>query len=496
MTSMLYYQIQRGTTFNKNHQKRLTLHSKLYGLQLKSMVEKDLALFIELANKILQAEKETPVVKPIHPRTIFDRFDLDLPDKAISEQDFKNALEDILLHTPKTTSNHFFNQLSGGRNSKGMLGELLAVMLNSTMATYKVAGPQVGVEQIMVKKICEIIGYDPKKSLGTMAPGGSMTIFKAMLMARDFYDKESKNKGVTKQMTLYTSAESHYSVPKNAAFMGVGRENVRFVKTNEQGQMNPSHLEELITEDLALGKHPFYVNATCGTTVLSVVDPINEIADVSEKYHLWLHVDGAYLGTVIFSEKYNFLTNGLHRANSFSLNSHKLLNTPISTSFIVTKHPECLHNTFGIEADYLYQTSTDEHNLGKISLQCGRRNDALKMWCLWKSVGTKGLGDIIDHEFYLADVARNYVKNNPNYTLYSFENSIAVCFNYKDIPAKDLCTQLYRQGKLMVGYGSFRENEFIRLVMVNGGNSKNDILNFFKKLEEFADAAFPVSVDS
>ncbi len=459
------------------------------------MAREDLALFNELANKLLNAEENDPVVKPVHPRTIFDRFDLALADNAIPEAEFKAALEDIIMHTPRTASNHFFNQLFGGRNSKAMLGDLLAVMLNSTMATYKIAGPQVGVEQVIIKKICEIIGYDVETSAGTMAPGGSMTIFKAMLMARDHYDENCGKEGVSKQMTVYTSIESHYSVPKNAAFMGIGRNNVRYIKTDDQGRMLASDLELQIKKDLEDGKHPFYVNATCGTTVLSAVDPIDELASVTEKYNCWLHVDGAYLGSIIFSEKYKVMAKGLDRAQSFSINGHKMLNTPISTSMIVTKHPEALHNTFANDADYLYQTSTDDYNLGKISLQCGRRNDALKMWCLWKSVGTKGLGEIVDHEFFLADVARDYIRNNPNYELYSFDNAIAVCFNYKGIPAKDICTHLYREGKLMVGYGKFKEDEFIRLVMVNGGNSKEDILNFFKKLEVHADAFLAEKVD-
>lgn len=454
------------------------------------MAHKDLALFNEIALKLLKAEEETPVVTPIHPKEMLTRFDLSLDENPISEEEFKNALEDIIMNTPRTASNHFFNQLFGGRNSKAMLGDLLSVMMNSTMATYKIAGPQVGVEQVIVKEICKIIGYNVNTSAGTMAPGGSMTILKAMLMARDHFDKEVAKKGVSKTMTLYTSIESHYSVPKNAAFIGVGREQVRFVKTDEKGRMSPQHLEELIKIDIEAGKTPFYVNATCGTTVLSAVDPIDKIVDVTEKYNVWLHVDGAYLGPIIFSDKYKHLVKGLNRVDSFSINAHKMLNTPISTSFIVTKHTEALYTTFANDADYLYQTSSDEHNLGKISLQCGRRNDALKFWCLWKSVGTKGLAEIVDHEFDLADTARDYVKNNPNYNLYSFEDSIAVCFNYKGIDAKELCTKLYRDGELMVGYGKYKEDEFIRLVMINGGNSKEDILNFFKKLEAFADEHF------
>jgi sulfinoalanine decarboxylase len=359
-------------------------------------MKKDLALFNQIVNKILKAEEETPVVTPIHPKQMHERFDLALSNDPMDDNKFIETLEDIILNTPRTASNHFFNQLTGGRNSRATLGELLAVMLNNTMATYKAAGPQVGVEQVIIKEICSIIGYNENAS-GTMSPGGSMSILMSMLMARDYFNKDIRNQGVKEKITLYTSVESHYSIPKNASFIGVGRDNVRYIKTNDKGQMLACDLEEQIKKDIEAGNKPFYVNATIGTTVLSVIDSVDEIADVCEKYNVWLHADGAYLGSIIFSEKYSKLAKGLNRTHSFSINPHKMLNTPISTSIIVTNHNECLVNTFSNEAEYLYQTSSDEHNLGKISMQCGRRNDALKFWCLWKSVGTKGLAKIVDH---------------------------------------------------------------------------------------------------
>jgi sulfinoalanine decarboxylase/sulfinoalanine decarboxylase/aspartate 1-decarboxylase len=135
----------------------------------------------------------------------------------------------------------------------------------------------------------------------------------------------------------------------------------------------------------------------------------------------------------------------------------------------------------------LYQTDHDEFNLGKTSLQCGRRNDALKFWTLWKSVGTKGLAKIVDHQFDLADVARERVRNNPDYTLYSYDESISICFNYKGIPARTICTALYEKAELLVGYGSFRDDEFIRLVTINAQNEKQDITQFFDIMERFVE---------
>ena len=171
--------------------------------------------------------------------------------------------------------------------------------------------------------------------------------------------------------------------------------------------------------------------------------------------------------------------------DSFSFNAHKMLRTPLTCSIIVTQNKKHLHQSFSNEAEYLYQTDDDDLNLGKTSLQCGRPNDALKLWTLWKSVGTNGLEQIVDHQFAMADVARDYIRNHKDYTLYSFDDSISVCFNYKNIPAKQLCTILYEQSQLMVGFGSFGDEDFVRMVTINTVLQKQDILNFFNTLETF-----------
>ena len=84
----------------------------------------------------------------------------------------------------------------------------------------------------------------------------------------------------------------------------------------------------------------------------------------------------------------------------------------------------------------------------------------------------------------LNQVAKKYIKIHPDYTLYSFENSISICFNYKDIPANEICTLLYEEAHAMVGFGSFNSVEFIRLITINANNSEEDILHFFKVLEK------------
>lgn len=451
-----------------------------------SDINSDLALFNELVEALLNEEEKNPVADRIESDKLYDAVDLSLNQTAMIDDDFKSVLRDVLVSTPKTATNLFFNQLFGGRQGKAILGDLLAVMLNNSMYTYKVAGPQVGIEQEIIRQSCDLVGYGPQSN-GTFPTGGSMSNYMALVMARDAKDPNCRQDGMSKPMVIYTSEESHYSNAKNASFAGIGRNNMRFIKSDSVGRMIPEKLEEQILEDISQGFIPTYVNATAGTTVLGAFDPIEAIADITEKYNIWLHVDGAYCGSVIFSDTYRHLVKGVERSNSFSYNAHKMLGTPLTCSIILVNDKKQLHDSFSNDADYLYQTDGDDFNLGKTSFQCGRRNDALKFWTLWKSVGTNGLQQIVDQQFKLADVARDYVKSNSDYTLYSFDDSISICFNYRDLDPMALCTALYEHQITVVGFGSFEEDTFVRLVTINANNEKQDILNFFSVMEAFVE---------
>jgi sulfinoalanine decarboxylase/sulfinoalanine decarboxylase/aspartate 1-decarboxylase len=442
--------------------------------------------FDKLVRELLSDEAVKPVSDHVASQELYNTLDLSLSEDGIPDEEFELALKDLVLKTPRTATNAFFNQLFGGRNDKAVLGDLLAVILNNSMYTYKAAGPQVGVEKILLRETCNLIGWD-QESDGTFAPGGSMTNYMAMVMARDAFDEKIKLEGVKREMIVYTSKESHYSTPKNASFSGIGRNNVRYVPCDEFGKIKVSELSRMIEEDRQKGLAPMMVNLTAGTTVMGAFDSIRDVREICDAHGMWIHLDGAYCGSVLFSQSYKHLIDGVELVDSFSYNAHKMLGTPLSCSVIVAKNKKHLHDSFSNDASYLYQTDHDEFNLGKTSLQCGRRNDALKFWTLWKSVGTKGLERIVDHQFDLADVARDYIKSNSDYTLYSYGESISVCFNYKGIPARTICTALYEHSELLVGYGSFGEDEFIRLVTINAQNKKSDIIRFFQTLESFVE---------
>jgi sulfinoalanine decarboxylase len=452
-----------------------------------STFREDLKLFNTLVEYLLNEEKDQPVAERVDSDDLDKTVDYSLNPLPLLDSQLIDKLKSLIVTTPKTATSLFFNQLFGGRQSKAVLGDLLAVLLNNSMYTYKVAGPQVAIEKEIINRSCELIGYD-EHSDGTLPPGGSMSNFMAVIMARDKVEPNARFAGIKKPLVMYTSKESHYSNAKNASFSGLGRDQVRYINTNERGEMLTSELRQTVENDIKDGKIPFYVNATAGTTVLGAFDPFEEIADMCEEFDMWMHVDGAYCGATIFSEKYKYLLAGADRSDSFSYNAHKMLGTPLTCSLILVKDRKYLKHSFANKADYLYQTDDGEYDLGQTSIQCGRRNDALKYWTLWKSVGTNGLGSIVDKQYELANYALDYINNHPDYKVYSFEKSISVCFNYKDIDPEILCTALYEEGITLVGFGSFQGETFVRFVTINPSNDEEDILRFFNKLETFAEA--------
>ncbi|OIQ27899.1 MAG: cysteine synthase [Bacteroidetes bacterium MedPE-SWsnd-G2] len=447
-----------------------------------------LSVFNELAQYALENESLEGVSKQIPPEELHDFLDLEVKDEPSHDAQLIQLLKQLIKYTPKTASSLFFNQLFGGRKPAATLGDLLAVMLNNSMYTYKVAGPMVELEKVILTKVCQLIDY-PIESYGTFATGGSMCNFMAMLMARDKSDPAIKTSGISKQLIFYTSTTSHYSISKNAAFIGVGRDNIRLIPVDEDGKMSAKALETQISIDQKNGLHPSFINATAGTTVLGVFDPIEAIAKISKKHNLWLHVDGAYCGGVIFSEHHKYLIKGVNHSDSFSFNAHKMLGTPLTCSIFVTQHKKQLYASFSNEAEYLYQTDTNDYNPGLTSFQCGRRNDALKFWTLWKSIGSIGLESMVNTQFELSKIAQNYISNHKDYKLYSPSNSISVCFNYKSIPAKTICSTLYQNSKLMVGHGQFNAISFVRMVTINSSLKAQDIYTFFKIIEaEFSES--------
>jgi glutamate/tyrosine decarboxylase-like PLP-dependent enzyme len=375
-------------------------------------------------------------------------------------------LDEVLRTTPSSSSPRFLNQLFGGRVAVSVAAEILTAVPNISMYTFKAAGAQILIERALLKRLAEAAGLEHGE--GAFFPGGSIANLTAMVLARDRLDPSSRDRGLDgAPLVTYTSVEGHYSTPKNAGILGLGRRNVHSVPVNDAGAMRVDSLREAVAADVASGRRPMMVVATAGTTVRGAFDPIADIADVCAEHGLWLHVDGALGGTLLLSSTHRHRLDGVERADSLTWDAHKMMGIPLQCSVLFTAHPGSLAASLDERAEYLFQSDAEAFNPGHRSIQCGRRNDALKLWAAWMRLGDAGWEARVDRQMDLARKAAHLIETDPDFILVEPPPSINVCFEMVGVPSVALCESLDRRGRLKIGHGRVRGRDTIRLVCVN-----------------------------
>ena len=428
----------------------------------------------ELVQSLLQSETERPVRQTLDPVKAVDDLGLMIPAGGLTIEETIDKLRSVVFGTPVTTGTGFYNQLFGGREPVAVLAEMLAAVLNTSMYTYKAAGVQVILEQILLDKMAALAGMTGGDGLFT--PGGSMSNLAAMIIARNEKVGGTREEGLPGgRHMMYASAESHYSVRKNAGLIGLGRENVRKVPVDSAGRMIPEELERMIKEDRERGNHPTMVITTSGTTVMGAFDPIKPIVEIGHRHDLWVHVDGAFGGSALLSKEHAALMEGIGLADSLTWDAHKMMGVPLICSVMLTREPGLTSKHFDEAATYLFQQDEDRLNPGTRSLQCGRRNDALKLWAAWQHLGDSGYEKRLHRQMELAAHFRDRVSRDPELTL-SFEPKwINVCFEVTGKPSDKICDLLDKHQLAKLGWGIVFGRRVIRMVCVNPALSEADL---------------------
>lgn len=268
--------------------------------------------------------------------------------------------------------------------------------------------------------------------------------------------KSNGNAAVEGKLLLFTSIHGHYSIEKAAQALGFGSANVVPVPVDADGRMIPCELDRLVTSAKSRGDIPFYVNATAGTTVLGSFDPFAEIATIAARHRLWLHVDGAWGGSFIFSglEGNRNKLHGAELADSIAINPHKMLGAPVTCSFLLGKDLKQFQQANTLKAGYLFhdEAADDEtteardlsqispirhdnesngrideqvnndamweepNDLADLTLQCGRRGDSLKLFLCWQYYGTRGYREMVDNAYYVACYLSDLVDHSEHLT--------------------------------------------------------------------------------
>ncbi|KAK2577308.1 hypothetical protein KPH14_003439 [Odynerus spinipes] len=448
------------------------------------------------------------VVEWVEPKVLPSLVDLTLPLNGVSHEELLTLARDIIKYSVKTGHPHFINQLYSSVDPYGLVGQWLTDALNPSVYTYEVSPVFSLMENELLREMRTIVGWENGRGDGIFCPGGSLANGYAINLARHYKFPEFKEIGSSQlsRLVVFTSEDAHYSVKKLAAFLGIGTGNVYSVKVDDRGKMCVRDLESRINEALREKAVPLMVSATAGTTVLGAFDPLREIAAICKKYDMWLHVDAAWGGGALMSQKHRFLLDGVELADSITWNPHKLLAAPQQCSTLLVQHEGLLEAAHALKAAYLFQPDKfydTAYDSGDKHIQCGRRADVLKFWFMWKAKGTSGLEKHIDRVFELSRYFTDYVRQREGWNLMLEPECTNVCFWYvpptkRHLKGKELSDLLHkvapivkermvRKGSMLVTYQSLRNlPNFFRFVLQNSGLTEADMRFFVDEIERLA----------
>ena len=274
-------------------------------------------------------------------------------------------------------------------------------------------------ENALLHKLARLAGYpvdhtDPIPTLppGLFCPGGSTATLYALQLARHRHQPDVVTAGAgPDRLRVFVSAAGHYAATKSAALLGLGSDAVIKVDTDPDGKMAVDELAAAVESARAEGTTPLAVIATAGTTVTSAFDDLNPVADVCAKHDLWLHVDGCYGGSALFSEHQRHRLAGVERSDSFVWNLHKMMGVTQQCTALLVKDPTRLAPCFASGADYLFQPDKlhADYDNGDRTFQCARRVDSLNCGSRGRPRGDEGFADRIDHAVAMADHTRSAI---------------------------------------------------------------------------------------
>lgn len=361
---------------------------------------------------------ETRPVKPVglKPGDIARKLSGMVPEQGESFDTVFGQFRDTLLPGMTHWQHPMFMAYFPANSSyPSVLAEMITATLGAQCMLWDTSPAATELETIVINWIREWFGFSEEWD-GVIQDSASSSTLAALVAAREKVESVNQNGFSGRHMVVYGSSQTHSSVEKAVRLSGIGSAGFRKVATNDQFEMDPMALQACIEEDRAAGLIPLAVVATLGTTGIMAVDPVDAIATICTKEHLWLHVDAAYAGSLLALPEFSWMKAGLNRADSFVFNPHKWMLTNFDCSVLLIRDAVHLVHSMSVVPDYL---RTPVHgtvrNYSDWSVQLGRRFRSLKLWMVLRTYGAGGIRTYLRGHLVLGQQAAGWFAAQPDF---------------------------------------------------------------------------------
>jgi aromatic-L-amino-acid/L-tryptophan decarboxylase len=431
---------------------------------------------VELMAEYLGGIRDRRLYPRTSSREIRDQLDCSLPEEATNFYQLLEAIRKPLLGFSRHNGHpRMFGYVQAPGTAIAAIADLVASTLNANLTAWRSAPAAVEMERLTIDWIKQIIGFDSNAG-GLFVSGGSMANMAGLAAARRAKaPPEISSQGAqscSRALRVYASEEVHHSVAKAAALLGIGRDNIRMIAVDEDYKINLNALVSAIEQDRAAGHLPICVVANAGTVATGAFDPIAQIAEIAQRFDLWLHVDGAYGGFAALAGSARDLFASIAEADSVALDPHKWLYLPVDCGCILYKDPESARATFAHDAEYtrvIGQGADEAFAFWDYGPELSRRFRALKVWMLLKGVGLHPLGEAIEKDLKCARHFEKLVQTSEDFEMLAPVELSIFCFRHlpselRSIPADEKKRRV-REEKLD------HHNERLLLALQHDGSS-------------------------
>ncbi|GAB4326200.1 MAG: aminotransferase class I/II-fold pyridoxal phosphate-dependent enzyme [Candidatus Zixiibacteriota bacterium] len=432
-----------------------------------------------LAEYFAQLE-DNPLFPNVDPQALRESFAEPIPQDGIAADTIIDELERKLL--PYCTQvNHpgYFGYITPTATPAGVIGDLIASALNQNLALWSIGPSAVAMERQTIRWLDDLIGYDERAG-GNLTSGGMMANFIALKLARDAVSNDTaQHDGIRQPSAVYTSEERHVSVDKALDAVGIGRNMLRVLPTDAHFRLDIDALEESLAIDTDNGIRPVCIVAAGGSTNNGAVDDLKRLRAIADRVGAWLHVDSAYGGGMLLSQKFPGVLDGLHLADSVTLDPHKWFYAPLDAGAILVKDESRLTKSFGMRPPYLDGEDIhlgDRYDYYVHGFEQSRRFRSLKVWMGFKRYGARQIGQWVDANVEHARHLYQLATDHPDFQPATFPIMSAICIRYcpeefsPDVAAKlhaTVAKRIAAQGRFWFSTTVMKGQTWFRINPVN-----------------------------
>lgn len=375
------------------------------------------------------------------------------------------------------TNPRYFGLFNPAPTFPALCGDRLTGVFNPQLATATTSPAAVEIEAHVIRAVAKQAGLPPE-SMGHFTSGGSEANYTAVLCALTHANDRYATDGARSfsgQPVFYISRESHLAWVKIGHQAGIGRSAVRQVPTDGSGRMNADGLARMIDDDVAAGCIPILIVATAGTTNAGMIDPISRCADLARDRGLWLHVDAAWGGAILASDRLRGVLAGIERADSVTIDAHKWFATTMGCGMFITRHREVLPATFQVATGFMpsYSVAVDPY---VTTAQWSRRFLGVRLFLSLAAAGWSGYAQHVERAVDLMAAARGLLEDRG--WRIANDSSLAVLCVEPPPGAPDVRTiasRVLASGRAWIAVAKYESRDVIRMCLTHGEATMDDI---------------------